>query len=520
MKKIIAFILISNLSLAQGNFVNDSLDIYIKRELTRWNLPGLAIAVVKEGKVIFMKGYGLANVAKKIPVTENTIFQIASNSKAFTGTSLALLEYYGKLNLNDKVKKYLPYFNMNEDWRTEQVTITDILSHRIGYGTFQSDLLNWASNRTRKQLIENMINVTPKYGFREKYGYCNMGFLTAGEIIPAVCDTSWDDYLKYHYFIPLEMKNTGTTYSAFINSPNSSKAYTLWNNKLTEITAANVDNLGPAASITSSVNDLSKWVMMQLADGKYNGKQIVPREVIKKTRNSNTIVGESAGPGNNFNTYGLGWFLKDEYGKKVVTHDGGANGFLSQTVLIPESNFGFVILTNSDSQYLFEAIGKQIINDLNKQPYYNYSVFYYNSFKANYNKDQEEIKNWREKAAAFKPVTDAYKKLEGMYSNAVYGKIAIQAKEKFAEVTFQFHPQYNGKLQFLTENTLLIEYNNPVLGIKEITYLEKNKQRQKTIEIKVNDFVDMDTYIFIKADDLYQSFTPESTMPTAVPKKK
>ncbi|HWY12631.1 MAG TPA: serine hydrolase domain-containing protein, partial [Bacteroidia bacterium] len=248
--KTIILLLIANICLAQSNFIKDSLDIYINREMKRWNLPGLAIAIVKDGKVIVMKGYGVADVKKKTPVTENTVFQIASCSKAFTGTSLALLEYYGKLNLDDKVKKYLPYFKMSEDWRTEQITIRDVLSHRIGFGTFQSDFLNWNCNKSRKDLIANMLNVVPKYGLREHYGYCNLGFLTAGEIIPVVCDTTWDDYVKYHYFIPLEMKGTSSLYKDFMANANASKAYTMVDDVITELVPANVDKLGPAGSIT------------------------------------------------------------------------------------------------------------------------------------------------------------------------------------------------------------------------------------------------------------------------------
>ncbi len=490
----IALLFITNICLGQINFIKDSLDIYINREMKRWNLPGLAIAIVKDGKVIVAKGYGVSDVKKKTAVTENTVFQIASCSKAFTGTSLALLEHYGKLNLDDKVKKYLPYFRMSEDWRTEQITIRDVLSHRIGFGTFQSDFLNWNCNKPRKDLIANMVNVTPNYGLREHYGYCNLGFLTAGEIIPTVCDTSWDDYVKYHYFIPLEMKNTSSTYDGFLANANSSKCYTIIDKVITELVPANVDKLGPAGSITSSVNDMSKWIIMQLANGKYNGKQIVPSIVIQKTRHSNTIVGDGPGQGNNFETYGLGWFLKDENGKKVVEHDGGANGFLSKTVLIPEENVGFVILSNSDAQYLYEAIGKMLVRDITRQKYYDYSPFYYTGFSMNAIGESVKTEGWRKAAASFKTKPEDYKKLEGTYANKIYGKITISAKEKFAEVSFEFHPQYKAKLQFTSAKTLLVEYNDPTLGVKETNYDEVNK----TIEMRVNDFVDMDPYLFTK----------------------
>jgi CubicO group peptidase (beta-lactamase class C family) len=496
MKYLYSLIIISisfQLSFAQGNFIKDSLDIYIKREMTRWNLPGLAIAIVKDGKVVFMKGYGYADVAAKTPVTENTEFQIASNSKAFTGTSIALLQHYGKLNLDDLVKKHLPYFKMQDDYLTNHVTIRDVLSHRIGYETFQTDLLNWASTKSRKELVENMANVTPKFGFREKYGYCNMGFVTAGEVILAVSDTTWDDYLKHHFFIPLGMTRTGTTYDNFIKSPNASKAYTLLHGNLFEIAPSKVDNIGAAGSMTSNVNDLSKWVAMQLDNGKYNGKQIIPAQVIQQTRGSNTIVDMGRGKGNHFNTYGLGWFLKDKHGKKVVTHDGGANGFLSKTVLVPEDKFGYVILTNSDAQYLFEAIDSQIMNDLTNQPYVNTSAFYFNGFKTGYDEEQKEINALKKEVAAYKVPVDAYKKLVGTYTNKVYGKIFIEAKEGYGEVSFEFHPQYKGKIQFKNKDTMMIEYNDASsLGVKEI------KVTDKTIEIKVTDFVDMDTYLFTK----------------------
>lgn len=477
---------------AQNNFIQDSLNTYIQREMKRWNLPGMAIAIVKDGKVIFMKGYGYSNMVKKTPVDENTIFQIASCTKAFTGTSLALLEHYGKLNLDDKVVNYLPYFKMNEDWLTNQITIRDILSHRIGFSTFQSDFVNFNSTKSKKALIENMHNFTPKYGLREKYGYCNLGFLAAGEIIPSVCDTSWDDYLKYHYFMPLEMKNTSSLQKDFFEAANSSKAYSMVDTLLVEIEPMKLDNLGPAASISSSVNDMSKWLLMQLANGKYNNKQVIPANVIKNTRVSNTLVGDGQGNGNNFETYGLGWFLKDEGGKKVVLHSGGVNGFLSNTVLIPEANMGFVILTNSDAQYLFEALTKVLIHDVTKQNFFDYSKQYHAYFTSNTISKQKKINDLRKKVTTYHSTPRDYKKLEGTYYNKQYGSIKIIAKDNYAEVDFEFQPQYKAKIEFITDGLLLIQYKDPNLGIHEI------KCDKKTIEIKVNDDLDMDTYLFTK----------------------
>ncbi len=490
--KICILLLITNVVIAQGNFINDSLDNYIKRETKRWRLPGMSIAIVKDGKVIFMKGYGYSDKTKKIPVNENTVFQIASCSKAFTGTSLALLEYYGKLKLDDKAKKYLPYFKMNEEWLTNQITIRDMLSHRIGFSTFQSDFVNFNSTKSRKALLENMATIIPKYGLRETYGYCNMGFVGAGEIIPAVCDTSWDDYLKYHYFVPLEMKNTSTYQKDFFAAANASKAYTMVDTAIVEVAAMKLDNLGPAASISSTASDMSKWIQMQLAYGKYNGKQILPAEVIGNTRVSNSIVSDGEGNGNNFETYGLGWFLKDEGSKKVVLHAGGVNGFLSNTVLVPEENMGFVVLTNSDAQYFYEALTKVLIRDITKQSFVDYSKQYYNYFMDKTIRELKDVYDMRKLAASYKANAGEYKKLEGAYYNTQYGKITVTGKDKYAEIDFEFHPDYKAKVRFLSPTTLMIEYKDPTLGIQEI------KCSEKTIEIKVNISLDMDPYLFTK----------------------
>ncbi|MEO6302817.1 MAG: serine hydrolase domain-containing protein [Bacteroidia bacterium] len=490
----VLLLLIANVVFAQGNFIKDSLDNYIQREMKNWRLPGMAIAIVKDGKVIFIKGYGYADKIKKTPVTENTVFQIASCTKAFTGTSLALLEHYGKLSLEDKVKKYLPYFKMNEECLTQQINIRDVLSHRIGFGTFQSDFINFNSSKSRRALIENMSTITPKYGFREAYGYCNMGFVCAGEIIPAVCDTSWDDYLKCHFFIPLEMKNTSSLQKDFFAATHASKAYSMIDTSIVEVEAMKLDNLGPAASISSTVNDMSKWLLMQLANGKYNNKQVLPTDVIANTRRSNIIVGdgEGNGNGNNFETYGLGWFLKDEGAKKVVLHAGGVNGFLSNTVLIPEENTGFVVLTNSDAQYFYEALTKVLIRDITKQSFVDYSKQYYSYFKDKTVREQKNIEEMRKKVAAYKPIASEYKKLEGIYSNKQYGTLTVTAKDKYAEVNFEFHPGYKAKIRFITANSLMIEYQDATLGVQEI------KCDEKTIEIKVNPSLDMDPYLFTK----------------------
>ena len=497
---------------SQPAFIKDSLDKYVEREMKRWNIPGSAVVIVKDGKVVTMKGYGVRETGKSGKVDENTLFQIASNSKAFTATSLALLDFQKKLSLNDKVTKWMPDFKLKDELATRDVTIKDLLCHRIGFETFQSDLLNWNCNLSRKELIMNMRNVKPVYSFRAHYGYCNVAFLTAGEIIPAVTDTSWDDFLKYHFFIPLKMNHTSTTYKTITADNNACKPYTLVDDKLVLLPYANVDDLGPAASINSCVKDLANWLMMQLDSGQFEGKRIFPFEALQMTRTSNTIVRDmSASSGSTFQTYGLGWFMLDYNGKKVIRHDGGADGFVTTTCFVPQLNLGIAVLTNTDMNSFYSALRRQIMDAYMNLPYTNISEKSYNDFSKNTKLENDEIKKLKETASKNPKPSLTPEEYVGKYKNEVYGSIEIKNANNNLTVSFSHHPSLSGKLEPLGENDFLCTYSIATYGIKKINFIaspsnlssqgEGSKapmQKIKSVIIRVNDFVDMMEYEFVR----------------------
>ena len=501
-------------SFSQPSFIKDSLDKYVEREIARWNIPGAAVAVVKDGKVVVMKGYGRKDMGKAMTdnVDENTLFQIASNSKAFTGTSIALLNYQKRLSLDDKVTKWLPYFKLNDELATREVTVKDLLCHRIGFQTFQSDLLNWNCNLSRKELIMNMRNVKPVYGFRAHYGYCNSGFLAAGEIIPAVTDTSWDDFLKHNFFLPLKMNRTSTTYKTIIADNNACKPYTIVDDKLVLLPYANVDNLGPAASINSCVKDLSNWLLMQSDSGRFEGKRIFPYEVLQTATTSNMIVRDMpATSGATFQTYGLGWFMLDYNGRKVIRHDGGADGFVTTTCFVPSLNLGITVLTNTDANSFYAALRTQIIDAYMNLPYSNHSERTYKAVSANTKLENAEINKMREVAAKKPKPTMKNEDYAGKYKNEVYGEIEIKNANNNLTIYFSRHPFLSGKLEPMGENDFLCTYSVATYGIKKINFVASSPnpspqgegskqpiQKIKSVIIRVNDFVDMMEYEFVK----------------------
>lgn len=501
MKKLAAYILISlsAISFAQPAFVKDSLETYINREMKRWNIPALAVAVVKDGKVVVCKGFGTTQANGGTKVDENTLFQIASNSKAFTGTALAMLEVRKKISLDDKATKWLPYFSLKEPYASKETTVRDLLCHRIGFQTFQSDFLNWNCNLSRKEIIENMKTVSPVYSFRSRWGYSNSAFLAAGEVIKAATDTTWDDYIKYNFFQPLKMERSSTYQSAIVNDKNAAFPYTIFRNKLVKLDYANVDNLGPAASIVSSVKDMSNWLICQLDSGKFNGRQVIPFAAIRTTRMPQSIVGRAnpALPGNHFNLYGLGWGIKDAYGQVMYEHTGGADGFVTSVCLLPEDKLGVIVFTNTDVNGLFLNLRDQILMAYYNKPYENLSLADYVDNEKGNSQTFQQMEEWEAKTKVKDLKFSFADQMAGKYTNEVYGDIEVKKEGAGFTVYFAHHPQAKGKLTYMGKDEYLCEYSYITWGVQPLKVkIENNKI--VSLKLKVNNFVDYMDYEFVK----------------------
>jgi len=501
MKKILlncVFIIVSFNTFAQNTFVKDSLDIYIEREMKRWQVPGLAIAIVKDGKVLLTKGYGVTSIQDSKKVNEYTLFQIASNSKAFTGTAIAQLHEEKKIHLDSAATKYLPYFKLFEPSSTQLCTVRDLLTHRIGHGTFQGDFLNWGSNLTRKEIVEKMSLTQPKYPFRYTYGYCNAGYIAAGEIILASSGLTWDDYLYTKYFQPLEMKHTNTSYATMNTDANACAPHTIYMGKLTQIPLANIDNMGASAAINSCAADMANWLLMQLNNGKFNGNSIVSSSVLRETRKSQMVVRDVNSKifsGKHFNNYGLGWASSDYYGKRVYEHSGGANGFVTKTEFMPEENLGVLVYTNSDANSLYDALPKQIIEAYLNLPYRNISQIYFDAGTDSRENELRATDSLMALSAGSRPEDFETKRLVGYYQNAFYGKIALFEKKGKLMMWMEHHPKNIATLSYLNENKFVTVYSDLTCGIELSTVKLENNQ-PKSITIKVNDFIDYESYEF------------------------
>ncbi len=324
------------------------LDSYYSKSFQEWNIPGMAIAIVNKDSIVFTKGYGYADLESQSKVDSNTLFAIASNTKAFTASALAQLVEQGKLDWNDKVIDHLPYYRLYDDYTTQNITIEDLLSHRNGLKTFSGDLLWFASTKNPEEIIAAQQHLKPISPFRTEFGYSNISYLAAGEIIEKVTDTSWADYVSLHFLKPLKMDRTLTSVEQLKDFDNAASPYFYENGKNHKIKWTNWDNIAPAGALISSVNDHAKWLILNLNKGTFNGMEFFKNSSFNNltTPRINHFVVENQ-EGTNFKAYGLGWSLKDYQGYKTVGHSGGYDGMISESVFVPEKGIGVVVLTNN-----------------------------------------------------------------------------------------------------------------------------------------------------------------------------
>ena len=505
MKKFIStllFILISNLTVFTQDipsFITDSLEIYVNRGLANWQIPGAAILVVKDGEIVVAKGYGVKEIGTNDKVDENTLFMIGSNTKAFTGTALALLEHEGKLYLEDKVIKYLPDFSMKNDWVIKELNLIDIVSHRMGLETFQGDFMYWASDLTADQVIEKFGRLTPKYNFRTKYGYTNAGYAIAGKVIEKVSGLKWEDYLKEKIFLPLKMNRTTALSTDYAAAQNIAKPHTIVEGNLIILPFEDIDNMAPCGSMGSSVNEMSFWLITQLDSGNLEGKNVIPNNAIERTKQPQTIVRRANHPFNrtNYGLYGLGWALQDYESREIVSHTGGVNGFVTSVTLIPKEKLGIVVLTNTDDNALYQTVKWEIIDAYLGLPYRNYNDIYFERYQKQTTQTDKQLAEWRDSVKINLSSGIALSKFTGRYEHEVYGYAYLFEQDDHLLMTLQHHSNVTGKLEYIGNDRFLCTYSDPTYGIRVFPF-EVNDGSVLSFELYVADFLEFLPYKFIK----------------------
>ncbi len=472
------------------------IDAYANKVRTDWNIPGLAIAIVKDDKVIFAKGYGVRDINKSEKVDENTLFAIASNSKAFTTASLAILIDEGKIGgWDDKVSKYLPEFQMYNPYVTSEITIRDLVSHRSGLDTFSGDLLWYDTTYSADEILRRVRYLKPVRGFRAGYGYQNLMYIAAGRIIEKVSDKTWGAFVKERILTPLGM--TRTTMSVKDLKENYALPHNESGGKLRALPLGNIDNSIGLAGLNSSVAEVAKWLRLQLGRGTFEGKQIFKKERSGEMWQQNIFTNVNPNPAKDapttmFSGYGLGWVLNDYRGRKVVSHSGGLDGMITQTAMMPTENLGLVVLTNSETG----AIGimrNKIFDVFTDSPKRDWNAEALDRAKtAKANEDKETRKVDASRVQNTKPSL-ALKDYAGTYSGEMYGDVTITEENGKLVLRLVPAPNFVADLEHWHYDTFQIKWRSSVnynfpRGWVTFTLNGQGKTDQLKIDQPNNDF--------------------------------
>ncbi|MBK6722649.1 MAG: serine hydrolase [Pyrinomonadaceae bacterium] len=474
------------------------IDAYATTVIDTWkdkSGAGMAIAVIKDAKVVLQKGYGIRELGKPEAPDQNTLFAIASNSKAFTTASLAILVDEKKLSWDDKVSKYLPDFQMYDPWVTSELTIRDLVTHRVGLDTFSGDLLWYETTYSADEILKRVRFLPKVSSFRTRYGYQNLMFIAAGKVVEKASGKGWCEFVTERILTPLGM--TRTTCSIKNLPDNAAWPHNESGGKLRKLNRGNVDGAYAAAALNSSVADLSKWVRTQLAGGKFEGKQIFSEAQAWGMHQPFLAqqISEPAfknNPTRHFTGVASGWFVYDYQGVKVINHSGGLDGMLSYTVLIPEKNAGFVILTNSESPSFIVMMNKirDVLVDAPKRDWNAEAVAQIAAGKKNTDDETKKVDDARVRDT--KPSL-ALMNYAGIYSDKMYGDVAIAEENGKLVMRFLPSPNFVADLEHWHYDTWQIKWRQSVAynfprGFVTFTLDKNGKTEQLKVDQPNNDF--------------------------------
>ncbi len=447
---------------AQKRTMPANFETIVEKGMKDWQVPGMAVAVVKDGEIIYAKGFGEKKLGTGEAVDANTLFGIASVSKNITAAALAMLVDEGKISWDDKIVDIIPWFALSDPWVTSQVTIRDALTHQVGIGRMIGNRLQFMSGHSRDELIYKLRYMDFEQPFRTSYVYSNVMYTVAGQVIEYVTGKTWDEFLNERIFQPLEM-GSNTSVLAIDEQSNAAWPHQYIETGIVPIPRRNWDNAGPAGGINASVTDVAKWMILQLgapdAPGVYKGKRLIsPRQMqeIHKpqvVRSSSDVYGTQA-------TYGLGWNILDYQHHRVLTHGGATDGFNTAAYMVPEIGLGIVVVGNSFNQ-LGDALAYTVIDSFLGESGTNWPERYFSGYQRSMERAlaaREDIHKARKTGTSPAHGLDQY---TGTYTSLAYDTVEVRLGSKGLELHFWGQKELVAELEHWHHETFRAVWKNP-----------------------------------------------------------
>ncbi len=443
-------------------------DGYVRQVMQSFGVPGLSVAIVKDGKVVLAKGYGVRRMGQPAAVDARTAFGIASNTKLFTATALALLVEEGKVEWEAPVIRYLPWFAMDDPYVTRELTVRDLLVHRSGLGLGAGDLLWWPpSTYDRKEIARRIRFIPLATSFRSAYAYDNVLYLIAGEVIEAVSGQSWEEFVRRHILGKVGMADSDVRHSAAGEGGNVAGTHAEVNDTVRPIAPFLSDNTNPAGGIMSGAADMAKWLLVQLDSGRVAGgsplfspattrqlwREVTPIPIGEPPPGLDHLRPQIAG-------YALGLFVRDYRGRLLLQHTGGLPGYLSKVAMIPELRLGVAVLTNQESGAAFESLTYRVLDHYLGVKPPDYPALYRRVVE----KNRADTRALARQAAGGRDSTSGpslpLAKYAGRYRDAWYGEVVIAVERGRLVIRFTQTPSLVGDLQHWQHDTFLARWRD------------------------------------------------------------
>lgn len=464
----------------------DGLDDYVEWSMEAWDVPGLALGVVKDDSLVHARGYGVRESGRDGGVDANTLFAAASTTKAFTTTALAMLIDEGELTWDDRVSRHLPGFQLHDPWVTRQLTVRDLVTHRSGLP--RCDRVWYGTSFDRSEILRRIRHCQPTTSFRAAYGYQNVMYLAAGHIVSELSGTRWDAFLEDRIFAPLQMERSNTSVDSLEGMSNVAVPHQQRDGSLRPIPWRNMDNIGPAGSINSSVVEMARWIRFQLGQGIFEGDTLLPAEAVDEMHSPETLMRWESPfleTDSHYRAYGLGWALHEYRGLEVVDHAGGIDGMRSQVTLVPELDLGLVVLANRGGPSLGLPLMYRIIDaylDARETDWTRRVRSVLDSLDAEATAGERRLREARKQGTRpSRPLVD----YAGVYSDSLYGTVEID--EDGGGLTLGFHG-FEDDLEHWHLDTFQVDWRSDLpteqsLASSLVTFRLNARGEVKTLEV-------------------------------------
>lgn len=500
---------------AAANVANAQLtaayDAYVTKAMADFKVPGLAIAVVRNDSVIFMKGYGTRTLGKSEPVDANTVFAIGSVSKAFTATLIGMMVDEGRMRWDDPANLWLPQLELNDPYVAKELTIRDLLTHRSGLA--RGDLMWYATDMSSEEILRRVRFQRPTWSFRARYGYQNVMYLAAGMAVSKAAGRPWQQLVGERIFSPLGMGRTNTSTVLLSGMDNVASPHQEVDDTLRVIKWHNIDNIAPAGSINSSVRDMSRWLMLQLSGGKTTagmsspafggvnagmfapveaGKQLISAGSLAETHSPQTVTPLSAdfkqiNPFTHLSSYGMGWIIQDYRGREIRQHGGNIDGMSALAALFPEEKLGIVVLTNANGSPMPSiAMYKAFDMLTNAKPERDWAAEQMKVRTKNLALQKEtNDKRLAARVMGTKPSLELGKYV-GTYADSMYGDVIVSASASGSgsALRVQYGTMFNGALEHWHYDTFRATWDERTMGRSFVTFALDADGKVKNVEVE------------------------------------